>query len=83
MSIQRLTMIVLMIVGTVPMASASDELYVCADGTFTNRVELRCPAYESKGIVRMQPRTAVPSNDTVKRDDPKMPSADVKPLRNQ
>jgi hypothetical protein len=78
MWIQRLTMIVLMIVGTVPMASASDELYRCSDGTFTNRVELQCPTYESKGIVRMQARTAVPSNGTVKSDEPKTPSADVK-----
>ena len=36
------------------IASASDELYRCSDGTFTNRAERQCAPYESKGIVRVQ-----------------------------
>ena len=78
MLIQRLTMIVLMILGTVSMATATGELYRCSDGTFTNRVELQCPGYESKGIVRVQARMAEASNDSVKSDEPKTPSVDVK-----
>ena len=39
-------------------ASAGDTLYRCADGTFTNRVDRQCVAYESKGIVRVQSETA-------------------------
>jgi hypothetical protein len=40
------------------MAVASDALYRCADGTFTNKVERQCPPYEAKGIVRVQGETA-------------------------
>jgi hypothetical protein len=41
--------------------SASDALYRCADGTFTNRVERQCAPYEAKGIVRVQGGTTEPS----------------------
>jgi hypothetical protein len=43
--------------GLVQAAWASDRLYRCADGTFTNRVERQCAPYEAKGIVRVQGET--------------------------
>jgi hypothetical protein len=53
--VRRFTMLAVLALAfaLVPMASASDELYRCSDGTFTNRVERQCPPYESKGIVRV------------------------------
>lgn len=51
------------------IASASDALYRCADGTFTNRVERQCPPYASKDIVRVEGGTAEAS---------KQPFAEVK-----
>jgi hypothetical protein len=44
--------------GLVQAAWASDALYRCADGTFTNRAERQCAPYEAKGIVRVQGGTA-------------------------
>jgi hypothetical protein len=41
-----------------PIVSASDQLYRCADGTFTNKAERQCAPYEAKGIVRVQGETA-------------------------
>jgi hypothetical protein len=38
----------------VQIASAGDELYRCPDGTFTNKAERQCPAYERKEIGRVQ-----------------------------
>lgn len=58
-----------MILPMVQVALASDDLYRCADGTFTNRVERHCHPYESKGIVRVQTGTAEAS---------KQPFAEVK-----
>lgn len=52
-----------------PSVSASDQLYRCSDGTFTNRVERQCAPYDSKGIVRAQAGTAEAS---------KQPFAEVK-----
>jgi hypothetical protein len=43
--------------GLVQAAWAVDELYRCANGTFTNRVERQCAPYEAKGIVRVQGET--------------------------
>lgn len=60
------------------MASASDELYRCSDGTFTNRPERQCRHYESKGIVRVQAGTAEVLTSTVKTDAGKEPFAEVK-----
>lgn len=57
------------VLGLVQTAWASDALYRCADGTFTNRVERQCPPYEAKGIVRVQGDTA---------DASRQPSAEVK-----
>jgi hypothetical protein len=61
----------------VQMASASDELYRCSDGTFTNRVERQCAPYESKGIVRVQTGHSDESKSTVKDDEPTQPFAEV------
>jgi hypothetical protein len=44
--------------GLVQAAWATDQLYRCADGTFTNRAERQCAPYEAKGIVRVQGGTA-------------------------
>jgi hypothetical protein len=35
-------------------AGATDGLYRCSDGTFTNQVERQCPPYEPMGIVPVQ-----------------------------
>jgi len=39
---------------SIAVALASDELYRCSDGTFTNRVERQCAPYEAKGTVTVQ-----------------------------
>ena len=44
----------LLILSLPQIATSADQVYRCADGTFTNRVERPCPLYESKGIVRVQ-----------------------------
>lgn len=67
--VKCLPILAFMVLPMVEVASASDELYRCADGTFTNRVERQCPTYESKGIVRVQAGIAEAS---------KQPSAEVK-----
>jgi hypothetical protein len=59
----------LVMLGLVQTAWASDTLYRCSDGTFTNRVERQCALYEAKGIVRVQGETAEAS---------KQPFAEVK-----
>ena len=51
----------------VEMASASDELYRCSDGTFTNRVERQCQPYESTGMVRVQIGRSNEPKSTVKK----------------
>lgn len=56
----------------VSMALAADELYLCADGTFTNRVERQCAPYESKGVMRVQGANAA------KIDEGKQSFAEVK-----
>ena len=55
------------------MASATEGLYRCADGTFTNRVERRCQPYESTGIVRVQGATVEAAKRAVKTDEQKPP----------
>jgi hypothetical protein len=64
----------------VEMASASDELYRCSDGTFTNRVERQCQPYESTGIVRVQGESREPVKSLMKGDEEKQPLAEVKLL---
>ena len=44
----------LLILSLPQIATSADQLYRCADGTFTNRVERQCTPYESTGIVRVQ-----------------------------
>ena len=70
-ALMRCLILAFAMLSIVQIASASDELYRCADGTFTNRVERQCPPYESKGIVRVQAGTAEVS---------KLPFAEVKVL---
>jgi hypothetical protein len=67
----------------VQMASASDELYRCSDGTFTNRVERQCAPYKSKGIVRVQTGHSDESKSTVKDDEPTQPFAEVQVYNGQ
>jgi hypothetical protein len=60
------------------LAWATDDLYRCSDGTFTNRVERQCPPYESKGIVRVQSGRSGESKSAVKNDEPTQRFAEVK-----
>lgn len=53
------------------MASASEVLYRCSDGTFTNRAERQCQPYQAKGIVWVQ-------GEAAKGDNAKEPFAEVK-----
>lgn len=41
-------------IGGVHATAWADTLYRCADGSYTNKAERQCRAYESKGIVRVQ-----------------------------
>ena len=65
----RYVVLAVVLLSIVQIVWASDVLYRCADGTFTNRVERQCQPYESKGIVRIQAGTAEAS---------KQPFAEVK-----
>jgi hypothetical protein len=56
--VKCLTVLAVMALQIVQMASASEDFYRCADGTFTNRVERQCAPYEAKGIVWVQGDTA-------------------------
>jgi hypothetical protein len=56
---------------------AGDQLYRCADGTFTNRAERECLPYDSTGIVRVQLRADDASKSTVKTDEGKQSFAEV------
>lgn len=51
------------VLGLVQVAWASDQLYRCADGTFTNRVERQCAPYEAYSIVRVQGETSEASRE--------------------
>jgi hypothetical protein len=58
---------------------ATDDLYRCADGTFTNRVERQCQPYESTGIVRVQRATAEAAKQRVATgEEDQQPFAEVK-----
>lgn len=52
-----LTVLAVMALPMAQMASASEDLYRCTDGTFTNKAERQCPPYEARGIVRVQGET--------------------------
>jgi hypothetical protein len=41
-----------------PSAFADDRMFLCDDGTFTNRSERLCPAYQPKGTVMIAPAGA-------------------------
>jgi hypothetical protein len=77
MSVLRCIVLVLSVSSVGHIAWATDDLYKCADGTFTNRVERQCQPYESTGIVRVQTATAGAAKST-KDDENKPPVAEVK-----
>jgi hypothetical protein len=62
------------------VAWATDDLYRCTDGTFTNRAERQCQPYESTGIVRVQGETREAVKSLEKGDEEKQPLAEVKLL---
>ena len=64
------------------LAWANDDLYHCADGTFTNRVELHCPPYESKGSVMVQ-RESAGDSASIQTGKTKQPFAEVKLFHEQ
>jgi hypothetical protein len=66
----------ILIVGQI--ASGSDQLYRCSDGTFTNRIERQCAPYESTGIVRVQGATAEAATSIVKGEAEQKPLDEVK-----
>jgi hypothetical protein len=77
MKVLRCIVLVLSISALGQVAWATDDLYRCADGTFTNRVERQCQPYESTDIVRVQGATAEAAKSTVKDDEDKPPFAEV------
>jgi hypothetical protein len=56
-----LILFIFLIVPALP-ASATDELFRCDDGTFTNRAELLCTPYESHGTVMVAPEGTRPAH---------------------
>jgi hypothetical protein len=79
MNVLRCMVLVLSVSPLGHVAWATDDLYKCADGTFTNRVERQCQPYESSGIVRVQGASAEGAKSTVNaEEDNKPPFADVK-----
>ena len=56
-TLRRCVVLGFFVMPLIQTAWAVDELYRCTDGTFTNRVELQCAPYESKGTVRVQGNT--------------------------
>jgi hypothetical protein len=78
MNVLRCMVLVLSVSPLGHVAWATDDLYKCSDGTFTNRVERQCQTYESTGIVRVQGATAEAAKSTVKDEADKPPFAEVK-----
>ena len=78
MKVLRCIVLVLSISALGQVAWATDDLYRCADGTFTNRVERQCQPYESTGIVRVQGATVEAAKSTEKGEEDKPPFAEVK-----
>ena len=70
------------ILSLVQLAWANDDLYRCADGTFTNRVELQCSPYESNGIVMVQ-RGSTGDSASIQAGKTKQPLAEVKVFHEQ
>lgn len=77
-SLIRCVVLTVVMLPLAKIASATDDLYRCSDGTFTNRVERQCPPYESNGIVRVQSGRSNESKSAVKHDEPTQPFAEVK-----
>ena len=77
-SLIRCVVLTVVMLPLAKIASATDDLYRCADGTFTNRVERRCQPYESTGIVRVEGGTVEAAKSTVKGDDEKQPVSEVR-----
>jgi hypothetical protein len=64
--------LIIFVLSLADMASATEIVYRCADGTFTNRVDRRCQPYVSTGIVRVQGATveaAKTVNESAKVED--------------
>ena len=78
MNVLRCIVLVLSVWPLGYVAWATDDLYKCADGTFTNRVERQCQPYESTGIVRVQEATAEAAKSGAKVQEDKSPFAEVK-----
>jgi hypothetical protein len=72
-SLRRFVVLAIYVLPLTDMALATDDLYRCSDGTFTNRVERQCEAYESTGIVRIQGATIEAAKTAVKADEHKPP----------
>ena len=77
-SLIRCVVLTVVMLPLAKIASATDDLYRCADGMFTNRVERQCQPYESTGIVRGQGGAVEAAKSTVKGDEEKQPVAEVK-----
>jgi hypothetical protein len=80
MKVVRLFVLALLASPMCHVTWASDDLYRCADGTFTNRVERQCQPYESTGIVRVQGRTREAVKSPIRGDEEKQRLAEVKRL---
>jgi hypothetical protein len=78
MNVLRCMVLVFSVSALGHVAWATDDLYRCSDGTFTNRVERECQPYQSTGIVRVQGATAEVAKSTVNGEEDKPRSADVK-----
>ena len=77
-SLRRLVVLAICVLPVADMALATDDLYRCSDGSFTNRVERRCQPYESTGIVRAQGTTIEAAKTALKADEQK--PIEVKPV---
>jgi hypothetical protein len=64
LAVRRCVILAILVLPFTQVAWASDELYRCSDGTFTNRVERKCQPYESTGIVRVQAGAAEASKQS-------------------
>jgi hypothetical protein len=78
MKVLRFFVLVLLMSPLGHVTWATDDLYKCTDGTFTNRLERQCQPYESTGIVRVQGESREPVKSLVKGDEEKQPLAEVK-----
>jgi hypothetical protein len=78
MSVLRCMVLVFSVSALGHVAWATDDLYKCLDGTFTNRVERQCQPYESTGIVRVQAATAEAAKSAEKDNENKPPLSELK-----